>query len=176
MSRYDVAILSFNAILLMECCLVCLNLAIWNQRFTRCNFEGCSKASNLNTHSKKFFIYVIANCYYFTAYCCGHQTGCWRPRCCCLAKPVKAISNVTRLCFQYLAIYSNGNQPNSIQNVPKRYKNFALYKINPYYVANDFKIFAKVVEFHRIWSHWVGVGLQKNYYYYLLGRFPDRIF
>ena len=61
---------------------------------------------------------------------------------------------MNKLCFQYLAIFSNENVPNSIQIVPKWVENFAQNQINLKYIAKDFKLFAKVVEFRQIWSHW----------------------
>ena len=33
-------------------------------------------------------------------------------------------------------------------------ENFAQNQINLKYIATDFKLFAKVVEFRQIWSHW----------------------
>ena len=60
---------------------------------------------------------------------------------------------MTRLCFQYLTIFGNENVPNSIQIVPKWAENFAQNQINLKYIAKDFKLFAKVVEFRQIWSH-----------------------
>ena len=42
---------------------------------------------------------------------------------------------MTRLCFQYLAIYSNENLPKSIQIVPKWDENFAQNQINLKYNA-----------------------------------------
>ena len=51
-----------------------------------------------------------------------------------------------RLCFQYLAIYSNLNLPKSIQIVSKWVENFAQNQMNLKYIA-------KVVEFCQIWSH-----------------------
>ena len=61
---------------------------------------------------------------------------------------------VTRLCFQYLAIYSNENLPKSIQIVPKSVKCFAQNQKKVKHIAKDLKVFAKVVEFRQIWSHW----------------------
>ena len=60
---------------------------------------------------------------------------------------------MTRLCFQYLAIYSNENFPKRIQIVPKWDENLAQNQIYLKYIAKDFLIFAKVVEFRQIWSH-----------------------
>ena len=62
---------------------------------------------------------------------------------------------MTKLYFQYLAIFSNENVPNSIQIVPKWVENFGQNQINLKYIAKDFKLFAKVVEFRQIWSHWL---------------------
>ena len=45
---------------------------------------------------------------------------------------------MTRLCFQYLAIYSNEYLPKSIQIVPKWYENFAQNQMNIKYIAKDF--------------------------------------
>ena len=59
---------------------------------------------------------------------------------------------MTVLCFQYLAICSNENLPKSVQIVPKWVKTFAQSQINLKNVAKDFNFFAKVVEFHQIWS------------------------
>ena len=42
---------------------------------------------------------------------------------------------MTRLCFQYLAIYTNENVPKSIQSVTKWVKNFAQNQINLKYIA-----------------------------------------
>ena len=56
---------------------------------------------------------------------------------------------MSKLCFQYLAIFSNENVPNSIQIVSKWVENFAQNQINLKYLAK----FAKVVEFCQIWSH-----------------------
>ena len=44
----------------------------------------------------------------------------------------------TRLCFQYLAIFSNENLLESIQIVPKWAENFAQNQINFKYIAKDF--------------------------------------
>ena len=60
---------------------------------------------------------------------------------------------ITNLCFQYLAIFSNEKAPNFIQIVPKWVENFAQNQINLKYIA-IFKLFAKVVEFRQIWSPW----------------------
>ena len=38
---------------------------------------------------------------------------------------------MTKLCFHYLAIFSNQNVPNSIQIVPKRVENFAQNQNQP---------------------------------------------
>ena len=54
---------------------------------------------------------------------------------------------MTKLCFQYLAIFSNEIVRNSIQIVPKWVENFAQKQINLKYIAN-------VVEFRQICSHW----------------------
>ena len=62
---------------------------------------------------------------------------------------------MTKLCFQYLAIFIAENVPNSIQIVPKWVENFAQDQINLKYIAKDFKLFAKVLEFRKIWSHWL---------------------
>ena len=45
--------------------------------------------------------------------------------------------SVTRLCFQFLAIYSK-YFPKSIQIVPKYVENFAQNQINLRYIAKDF--------------------------------------
>ena len=45
---------------------------------------------------------------------------------------------MTKLCFQYLAIFSNENVPNSIQIVPKWVENFAQNQINLKYIAKVF--------------------------------------
>ena len=47
---------------------------------------------------------------------------------------------MTKLCFQYLAIFSTENVPNSIQIVSKWVENFAQNQINLKYIA-------KVVEY-----------------------------
>ena len=45
---------------------------------------------------------------------------------------------MTKLCFQYLAIFSTENVPNSIQIVSKWVENFAQNQINLKYIAKDF--------------------------------------
>ena len=45
---------------------------------------------------------------------------------------------MTRLCFQYLALYSNENLPKSIQTVPKWDENFAQNQINLKFIAKYF--------------------------------------
>ena len=42
---------------------------------------------------------------------------------------------MTILCFQYLAIFSNGNLPKNTQIVPKWVQNFAQKQINHKYIA-----------------------------------------
>ena len=61
---------------------------------------------------------------------------------------------MTKLCFQYLTIFSNENVPNSTQIMPKWVVNFAQKQIDLENVAKDFELFAKVVEFRQISSHW----------------------
>ena len=50
---------------------------------------------------------------------------------------------MARLLFQYLAIHSIKNLPNSTRNLPKRAQNFAKYLMNPLNFAKVVKIFAK---------------------------------
>ena len=45
---------------------------------------------------------------------------------------------MTRLFFQYLAIFSNENLPKSTQIVPKWVENFAQNQIIPRLIAKDF--------------------------------------
>ena len=45
---------------------------------------------------------------------------------------------MTKLCFQYLAIYKNENLPKNIQIVPKWVENFVQNQINLKYIAKDF--------------------------------------
>ena len=52
--------------------------------------------------------------------------------------PYKQCDQMTKLCFQYLSIFSNENVPNSIQIVPKWVENFAQNQINLKYIAKDF--------------------------------------
>ena len=65
---------------------------------------------------------------------------------------------MTKLCFQYLAIFSYENVSNSIQIVPKWIENFAQNQINLKYIPKDFQLFAKMVEFCQIWSHWTQIN------------------
>ena len=45
---------------------------------------------------------------------------------------------MTKLCFQYLAIFSNQNVPICIQIVQKRVENFDQIQINLKYIAKNF--------------------------------------
>ena len=66
---------------------------------------------------------------------------------------------MNKLYFQYLAIFSNENVPNSIQIVAKWVVNFTQKQINLKYIAKDFQLIATVVEFRQIWSHCSGPWL-----------------
>ena len=52
--------------------------------------------------------------------------------------PHPQCDKMTKLCFQYLAIFSNENTPNITQIVPKWVENFAQNQINLKYIAKDF--------------------------------------
>ena len=45
---------------------------------------------------------------------------------------------MTKLCFQYLAIFSNENLPNRMQIVPKGVENDPQNQINLKYITKDF--------------------------------------
>ena len=59
-----------------------------------------------------------------------------------------------QIVFSIFGHFQHWNLPKSIQNVQTRVKNFAQNQLNLQYIAKDFYIFAKVVEFRQIWSHW----------------------
>ena len=56
----------------------------------------------------------------------------------CLFFMGEQCNQMIRLCFQYLAVYSNENLPKSIQIVPKWVVNFAQNQINLKFIAKDF--------------------------------------
>ena len=58
--------------------------------------------------------------------------------CVCLIADRQQCDQTIRLCFQYLAIFSNENLPKSKQIVPKWAENFAQNKINLKYIAYYF--------------------------------------
>ena len=64
---------------------------------------------------------------------------------------VRQCDQTTRLCFQYLAIFSNENLPKNIQIVQNWTKN----QINLKYIAKYFKYWSKWWNFAQIWSHWL---------------------
>ena len=61
---------------------------------------------------------------------------------------------MTGLCFQYLAIFSNFSN----ENVPKWAENFAQNQIDHKYLP-FLKIFSKVVKFLQFWSHWLQLNV-----------------
>ena len=74
----------------------------------------------------------------------------------------KQCDQTTRLFFQYLAIFSNENFPQKHTNCTKVSWKIAQNQINLKYIAKDFKVFVKVVEFHQIWSHWSQVTAKNS--------------
>ena len=63
---------------------------------------------------------------------------------------VKVKMSETRLCFQYLAIYSNENLPKSIQIVPNRDKQFTKNKITLNILRKIIKYLPKVSDFAKL--------------------------
>ena len=70
---------------------------------------------------------------------------------------------MARLFVQYLAIYRNGNQPNSIF-WPNMFKIGLSTKIHYYkIIAKYFENIAKLAKFRKIWSHWYSMEIFSNY-------------
>ena len=77
------------------------------------DFDEIDGASNLTSKVEKFFNKTQKGKMVM-------NDGCLHDQC----------DQMTRLCFQYLAIFSNKNLPKSIQIVPKWAENFAQSQIN----------------------------------------------